>query len=81
MPGLIILLIYFSHLVKCQSFMEISLDKPVSYSVIQTKFKAAVADSNIDVGFNKVCLHCMRGGGVTYAVRAGAPHVYDLLVY
>ena len=54
--------------------MEISLDRPVSYSVLQNKFKSAVADSNIEIGLSKVGLHCMRRGGVTHAVRAGAPH-------
>ena len=55
-------------------FVEISLDRPVSYSVMQNKFKSAVADSNIEIGLSKVGLHCMRRGGVTHAVRAGAPH-------
>ena len=55
-------------------FVETSLDRPVSYSVMQNKFKSAVADSNIEIGLSKVTLHCMRRGGVTHAVRAGAPH-------
>ena len=29
--------------------LEVSLDKPESYFVVHEKFKAAVADSNIDI--------------------------------
>ena len=52
----------------------IPLDHPVSYSVISSKFKFLVKQVNIPVGMSKVGLHCMRRGGVTHAVRAGAPH-------
>ena len=52
---------------------EVSLDKSVSYSVISKQFREAVADSNIEIGLDKVGLHCMRRVGVTHAVRAGAP--------
>ena len=54
--------------------LEASLDRPVSYALLQKQFTSAVADCNIQVGLSKVCLHCMRRGGVTHAVRAGAPH-------
>ena len=50
------------------------LVKPVSYSNICSKFKSLVKKVGIPVGLNKVGLHCMRRGGVTHAVRAGAPH-------
>ena len=33
-----------------------------------------MGDSNIEICFSKVGLHCMRTRGVTHAVRAGAPH-------
>ena len=52
----------------------VPLDHPVSYSVISNKFKFLVKQVNIPVGMSKVGLHCMRRGGVTHAVRAGAPH-------
>ena len=52
----------------------IPLDHPVSYSVISSKFKFLVKQVDIPVGMSKVGLHCMRRGGVTHAVRAGAPH-------
>ena len=39
----------------------------------QKQFSSAVADCNIQVGLSKVGLHCMRWGGDTQAVRAGAP--------
>ena len=51
-----------------------SLDKPVLYDTLLKNFKAAVKDANIDVGLFKVGLHSLRRGGVTHAVRAGAPH-------
>jgi hypothetical protein len=54
--------------------LEASLDRPVSYPVLQKQFTSAVADSNIQVGLSKVGLHCMRQGGITYVVRSGAPH-------
>ena len=59
---------------KVSKTLEASLDRPVSYAVLLKQFTSAVADSNIQVGLSKVGLHCMRRGGVTYAVRAGAPH-------
>ena len=54
--------------------LEASLDKPVSYSVLQKQFSSAVADCNIHIGVSQKGLHCMRRGRVTHAVRAGAPH-------
>jgi integrase len=51
-----------------------SLDKPVPYSVLLKKFKFCVNECEIQVGLSKVGLHSLRRGGVTYAVRAGAPH-------
>ena len=52
----------------------IPLAKPVSYSNISSQFKTLVKKAEIPVGLSKVGLHCMRRGGVTHAVRAGAPH-------
>ena len=54
--------------------VEHSLDKPVSYNVLLKQFKLSVVEAKVDVGLSKVGLHCMRRGGVTHAVRAGAPH-------
>ena len=54
--------------------VETSLPKPISYNVIKKQFTVAVTESNINVGFNKIGLHCMRRGSVTSAVRAGADH-------
>ena len=51
-----------------------TLDKPVSYSNLLKKFKFCVKECKIQVGLSKVGLHSLRRGGVTYAVRAGAPH-------
>ena len=51
-----------------------TLDKPVSYSNLLKKFKFCVKECKIKVGLSKVGLHSLRRGGVTYAVRAGAPH-------
>ena len=50
------------------------MDKPVSYEVILKQFKLSVSEAKVEVGLSKVGLHCMRRGGVTHAVRAGAPH-------
>ena len=50
------------------------MDKPVPYSVLLKKFKFCVKECEIQVGLSKVGLHSLRRGGVTYAVRAGAPH-------
>jgi hypothetical protein len=60
----------------CRYFgrVEHSLDKPVSYEVILKQFKLSVSEAKVEVGLSKVGLHCMRRGGVTHAVRAGAPH-------
>lgn len=52
----------------------IPLAKPVSYLNISSQFKTLVKKAEIPVGLSKVGLHCMRRGGVTHAVRAGAPH-------
>ena len=46
----------------------------MSYNVLLKQFKLAVVEAKVDVGLSKVGLHCMRRGGVTHAVRAGAPH-------
>jgi hypothetical protein len=54
--------------------VETSLPKPISYNEIKKQFTVAVTESNINVGFNKIGLHCMRRGSVTSAVRAGADH-------
>ena len=51
-----------------------TLDKPVSYNVLLKQFKISVVEAKIEVGLSKVGLHCMRRGGGTHAVRAGAPH-------
>ena len=53
---------------------ESSLNKPVSYSNMRTQFQSAVSACKVEVGLNKVGLHCLRRGGVTHAVRAGADH-------
>ena len=53
---------------------EVSLDKPVSYSVIQKQFSFAVSECNFDIGLSKVGLHCLHMGGVMDAVRAGDDH-------
>ena len=45
---------------KVSKVLETSLDKPVSYSVIQKQFSSDVADCNIQVGLSKVGLHCMH---------------------
>ena len=58
----------FPSLRKSRSVLH-SLDKPVSYSVLLKQFKFCVKECNIEVG-----LHSLRRGGVTHAVRAGAPH-------
>ena len=50
------------------------MDKPVSYEVILKQFKLSVSEAKVEVGLSKVGLHCMRRGGVTNAVKAGAPH-------
>jgi integrase len=63
----------FPSLRKSRSVLH-SLDKPVSYSVLLKKFKFCVQQCEIPVGLSKVGLHSLRRGGVTYAVRAGAPH-------
>ena len=56
-------------------FVLHSLDKLVSCSVLLKEFKFFVQQCEIQVGLSKVGLHSLRrGGGVTYAVRAGAPH-------
>ena len=54
--------------------MQHSLDKPVSYEVLLKQFKLSVKDSVLDVGLSKLGLHSLCRGGVTHAVRAGAPH-------
>ena len=54
--------------------LETSLFKPISYNVIKKQFTAEVTKSTINVGLNKIGLHCMRRGSVTSAVRAGADH-------
>jgi len=51
-----------------------TLDKPASYQTFLKAFKIAVKSANIPVGLSKVGLHSLRRGGVTHAVRAGAPH-------
>ena len=51
-----------------------TLDKPASYQTFLKAFKLAVKSANIQVGLSKVGLHSLRRGGVTHAVRAGAPH-------
>ncbi len=51
-----------------------TLDKPASYQTFLKAFKLAVKSANIQVGLSKVGLHSLRRGGVTHAIRAGAPH-------
>ena len=51
-----------------------TLDRPASYQTFLKAFQLAVKSANIDVGLSKVGLHSLRRGGVTHAVRAGAPH-------
>jgi integrase len=65
-------LLFFSCRVSFRN--ELSLDRPVSYSNLKTEFKLSVAACELEVGLNKVGLHCLRRGGVTHAVRAGANH-------
>ena len=49
------------------------LDNPVSYQVLLKQFKISLKEVGIKVGLSKVGLHSMRRGGITHAVRAGAP--------
>ena len=63
----------FPSLRKSRSVLH-SLNKPVSYSILLKMFKFCVKEVGLPVGLSKVGLHSLRRGGVTHAVRAGAPH-------
>ena len=53
---------------------EVSLSHPVSYDNLRKEFKLCVTTCGLEIGLNKIGLHCLRRGSVTHAVRAGAVH-------